>query len=64
VPVRGLAIDLFSAPFKGTGRDGTVVIGGQIAGQLRLGAGDRRPCPIRVFDVEGALRAGEYKVFT
>jgi hypothetical protein len=64
VPVRGLAIDLFSAPFKGTGRDGTVVIGGQIAGQLRLGAGDRMTVSYQVFDREGTLRAGEYKVFT
>ena len=64
VPVRGVAIDLFSAPFKGAGRDGSVVIGGQIAGQLRLGAGDRMAVSYQVFDQEGALRAGQYKVFT
>jgi hypothetical protein len=64
VPVRGLAIDLFSAALKGVGREGTVVIGGQIAGPLRLGDGDRMTVSYQVFDLEGALRTGEYKVFT
>jgi VWFA-related protein len=64
VPVRGLAIDAFSAPFKGDGRESTVVIGGQIAGPLRLGAGDRMTVSYQVFDLEGGLRTGEYKVFT
>ena len=64
MPVRGLAIDLFTAPFKGSGRDGSVVIGGQIAGQLRLGAGDRITVSYQVFDLDGALRTGQYKVFT
>jgi hypothetical protein len=65
VPVRGLAIDVFSAPFKGVGREGTVVIGGQIAGPLRLGAGDRMTVSYQVFDLDGgSLRTGAYKLFT
>jgi VWFA-related protein len=58
VPVRGLAIDVFSAPFKGAGREGTVVIGGQIAGPLRLGAGDRMTVSYQVFDLEGRVAYG------
>ena len=64
LPVRGLTIDVFSAPFKGVDGKSTVVIGGQIAGALRLSDGERMTVSYQIFDLEGALQKGEYKVFT
>jgi VWFA-related protein len=64
VSTRGLMIDLFSAPFKGSGRDASVVVGGQITGDLRLDAADRVALSYQVFTLEGQVRTGEYKVFT
>jgi len=63
IAVRGLNLDLFTAPFKGTGEDGSVVIGGQIAGDLRLDAADTIALSYQVFTLEGQIRTGEYKVF-
>ena len=64
ISMRGLAIDLFNAPFKSDGENASVVVGGQITGDLRLNAGDRVALSYQVFTPEGQVHTGGYKVFT
>jgi VWFA-related protein len=64
LPVRGgLQIDAFGAAFKGAPDQATVVIGSQITGALRLGSGGRIAVTYQVFDDEGRVQTGHYKVF-
>lgn len=64
IPVRGLLLDVFSAPFKRPDGTGEVVIGGQITGDLRLDAGDQVVLSYQVIDIEGRVQTGEYLVYT
>jgi VWFA-related protein len=64
VPVRGLAIDVFSAPFKGADGESGVVIGSQISGALNVSSDASVTVSWQIFELDGSLRAGEYKVFT
>jgi VWFA-related protein len=64
IPVTGLSLDLFTAPFKGVGREQVVVIGGQITGDLRLEGNVPLVLSYQVFATDGTLQTGEFKEFT
>jgi VWFA-related protein len=64
IPVSGLSLDFFTAPFKGSGREQVVVFGGQITGDLRLEGGVPLVLSYQVFATDGALKTGEFKEFT
>jgi VWFA-related protein len=64
VPVRGLSVDVFTSVFNGPTRDRSVVIGGQVSGALRLDPAERIAITYQVFDLEGRVQTGQYKVFT
>ncbi len=61
VPVRGLNVSLFSAAFKGDGHDDSVVIGGQITGDLLLEGSVQISLAYQVFTLENHVQVGEYK---
>jgi VWFA-related protein len=64
VPVAGLGVDVFTLPFRGTGRDGSVLIGAHVhARDLDLSAGRTLAVSYQVFDLEGRVATGAYKVF-
>ena len=65
VPVRGLGIDVTTMPFKGGGaKDSSVVIAAHVRGQtLDFNAGRRLAVSYQVFDVDGKVVTGAYKVF-
>lgn len=65
VPVRGLGIDVTTTPFKGGGaKDSSVVIAAHVRGQtLDVTAGRRLAVSYQVFDVNGKVVTGAYKVF-
>jgi VWFA-related protein len=63
VPVRGLGIDVYTAPFAMPDGIASVVIGGQVGGALRLDEGARVGVAYQVFDLEGRVTTGEYKIF-
>ena len=64
VSVPGLGVDVTTAAFKGTGRDASVVITAYVRGQtLDFGAGRRLAVSYQLFDVEGRVAKGFYKVF-
>lgn len=64
IDVRGLAIDLFTAPYRGNDAGTSVVVGGRISGGLRLGASDTIALSYQVFTLDGKVHTGAYKVFT
>jgi VWFA-related protein len=59
----GLDINLFNAPFRGSDKEGLVIIGGQISGALQLASDDQMMLAYQVFQ-EGRVVKGEYQVFT
>jgi hypothetical protein len=63
IPVRGLEVSLFTAPFKGTGRDHSVIIGGRVRGELLLEGKQDISLSYQVFTLENRIQAGEFKVF-
>jgi hypothetical protein len=63
VPVRGLGIDVYAAPFATLDAGASVVIGGQVGGALRLDQGERIGVAYQVFDLKGRVATGEYKIF-
>ena len=64
-PVRGLGVELFAAPFKGTGRAASVVLGAQISGgELRLADGNRIEISYIPVNQQGQIGRGAWKVFT
>ena len=64
-PVRGLEVQLFAAPFKGTKNTASVLIAAQIGGRdLRLGANDQMEVSYLPIDRQGKLGKGFRKVFS
>jgi VWFA-related protein len=64
-PVRGLAIELFAAPFKGTGTLASVVLGAHVSGrQMRLADGDEVEVSYIPINQQGEIGRGARKVFT
>jgi len=63
LPVRGLNVSLFSASFRGTDRDQSVVIGGQISGDLRLDGKQDVALSYQVFTQDNHVQTGEHKTF-
>lgn len=66
VPVRGLGIDVTATPFKGGGaKDSSIVIAAHVRGQtLDFNAGRRLAVSYQIFDVDGKVATGAYKVFS
>jgi len=61
---RGLGLDVTTTTFKGKGNDATVVITAHVRGQtLDFDAGRRLAVSYQVFDVDGKVATGFYKVF-
>jgi len=64
-PVRGMEVQLFAAPFKGTKTTASVLIAAQLAGRdLRLGTNDQVEISYQPIDRQGKLGKGFRKVFT
>jgi hypothetical protein len=60
----GLGIDVTATSFRGNGKDASVVITAHIRGQtLDFDAGRRVAVSYQVFDLEGKVATGFYKVF-
>jgi VWFA-related protein len=63
--VAGLGIDLFAAPFKGAGGNGSVLLGAELRGaDLALGANETIEIAYQGTTAEGKVTPGEFKVFT
>ncbi len=61
---RGLGVDLTTTAFKGSGSNSSVVITAHVRGQtLDFNAGQRLAVSYQVFDVDGKVATGFYKVF-
>jgi len=61
---KGLGIDVTTATFKGKGNDDSVVIAAHVRGHtLEFDAGRRVGISYQVFDVDGKVATGFYKVF-
>ena len=64
VAAPGLGVDVSTAAFKGKGKDASVVITAHVRGKtLEFDAGRRLAVSYQVFDVEGKVATGFYKVF-
>jgi len=64
VATKGLGIDVSTVSFKGDGKDSSVVIAAHVRGQtLEFDAGRRVAVSYQVFDPEGKVVTGFYKVF-
>ncbi len=64
VATQGLGIDVSTTAFKGNGKDASVVITAHVRGQmLEFDKGRRLAVSYQVFDVEGKVATGFYKVF-
>jgi hypothetical protein len=64
VPNRGLGLDVSTASFKGNGKDTSVVITAHVRGStLDYDAGRQLAVSYQVFDIEGKVATGFYKVF-
>jgi VWFA-related protein len=64
VATRGLGIDVTTASFRGSRKDNAVVITAHVRGEtLALDAGRQLAVSYQVFDVEGKVATGFYKVF-
>jgi hypothetical protein len=61
--VAGVSLDLFTAPFKGMGREQVLVVGGQIGGDLRLTGETRLVMSYQLFAADGRLQTGEFQEF-
>jgi VWFA-related protein len=62
---KGLGIDVAAATFKSSGNDASVVITAHVRGQtLDFAAGRRLAVSYQVFDVDGRVSTGFYKVFS
>ena len=60
-----LGIELFVAPFKGEGKDGSVVIGAQLRGSdLVLGGGEQIEVAYNAMTTEGEITPGAFHVLT
>jgi hypothetical protein len=64
IATAGLGVDVSTAAFKGNGKDASVVIAAHVRGKtLEYDAGRRLAVSYQVFDVEGKVATGFYKVF-
>ena len=64
VATPGLGIDVTATSFRGNGKDASVVITAHVRGQtLEFDAGRRLAVSYQIFDLEGKVAAGFYKVF-
>jgi hypothetical protein len=64
VATTGLGVDVSTAAFKGKGKDASVVITAHVRGKtLELDKGRRLAVSYQVFDAEGKVATGFYKVF-
>lgn len=65
LPVSGLALNMFLAPFKGDGDDGTVLIGAQLdADHLRLNGGEEIEIAQMALDTDGRVLGESATRFT
>ncbi len=64
IATKGLGIDVSAVAFRGNGKDSDVVITAHVRGQtLDFDAGRRLAVSYQVFDLEGKVATGFYKVF-
>jgi VWFA-related protein len=63
IPTKGLVVSLFTAPFKGSAREHSVVIGGEVSGELLLDGKREVALSYQVFTLENHVQVGEYKTF-
>jgi hypothetical protein len=64
LPVRGLALDAFAAPFRDVNRQGSIVFGAHVnGGGLRLEAGQRLAVAYLFLNVEGKIVSSRSTVF-
>ena len=64
LPVRGLALDAFAAPFQDVNRQGSIVFGAHVHGSaLRLDAGERLAVAYLLLDIEGKTVSSRSTVF-
>jgi VWFA-related protein len=63
VPVRGLNVTIFNAAFKGATREESVLIGGEITGDLLLDGRQQVGLSYQVFTQDNHVQVGEYKTF-
>jgi hypothetical protein len=64
LPVRGLGLDVFAAPFRDVNRQGTIVFGAHVIGSgLRVEAGERLAVAYLLLDIEGKIVSSRSTVF-
>jgi len=64
LPVRGLALDAFAAPFQDVNRQGSIVFGAHVRGSgLLLEAGERLAVAYLLLDIEGKTVSSRSTVF-
>ncbi len=65
LPISGLTMQVFAAPFKGTAPNASVLLGVEMRGQdLRLGAGDKVQITYFAMDAKGKYRGGNTDIVT
>ncbi len=65
LPVSGLTMSVFAAPFKGTAPNASVLLGVEMRGQdLQLGGGDKIQITYFALDAKGKYRAGSTDTMT
>jgi VWFA-related protein len=65
LPISGVTMSVFAAPFKGTAPNASVLLGVEMRGQdLRLGGGDKIQITYFALDAKGKYRAGNSDTVT
>jgi VWFA-related protein len=65
LPVSGLTMQVFAAPFKGTAPKASVLLGVEIRGKdLKLGSGDKLQISYRAIDAKGKYQGGNNETVT
>jgi len=65
LPVSGLTMQVFAAPFKGTAPKASVLVGVEVSGQkLQLGAGDQLQLTYYAMDAKGKYQGGSTDTVT
>jgi VWFA-related protein len=65
LPVSGLTMQVFAAPFKGTAPKASVLLGVEVSGRdLKLASGDKLQISYRAIDAKGKLQGGNNETVT
>jgi len=65
LPLSGLTLSVFAAPFKGTAPNTSVLLGAELLGRdLKLGANDRVELSYLAIDAQGKIRGGNTDTMT